>query len=268
MSKTVLVTGGTGELGRALLPRLLEGGYQVRIGSRRPAPAKLTAGVSWAQMDLATGEGVETAVSGVSIIVHAASSPFRNTEATDVIGAKRLLAAAKNLDYFFYISIVGVDKIPYRYYRYKLATERVLEQSQVNWAILRATQFHALLDMVLDGMQKLPFLIIPKGYSFQPIATNEVVDEMVKAIVAQKQGRLPDLAGPDCLPAIELAQAWQAARGIKKPILQLPMVTKAGRAFRAGHHTLPERPFGTITWQDWLIRKYGQSGEGDYATAN
>lgn len=257
MNETILLTGGTGELGRALLPKLLQAGYRVRIGSRRSAPTELTEGVSWAQMDLTTGEGVETAVSDANIIIHAASSPFRKTDATDVVGAERLIATAKNLSYFLYISIVGVDKIPFSYYRFKVATERTVAQSSVPWAILRATQFHSLLDMGLAAQRKLPFLIVPKGYSFQPIATEEVAAEMVKAVVYRQVGRLPDLAGPECVPVTELARIWQEVCGLNKSVWQLPMITKASRGFQAGHHTLPERPFGKITWRDWLVAKYG-----------
>ncbi|NIW50316.1 MAG: NAD-dependent epimerase/dehydratase family protein, partial [Gammaproteobacteria bacterium] len=36
--KRVLITGGTGDLGKALIPRLQKAGYAVRITSRRPAP--------------------------------------------------------------------------------------------------------------------------------------------------------------------------------------------------------------------------------------
>ncbi|MEM7113286.1 MAG: NAD(P)H-binding protein [Chloroflexota bacterium] len=256
MTKTVLITGGTGELGKALVPRLLAAGYKVCIGSRRAAPTELPDGVSWAQMDLATGEGVAKA-NIADIIIHAASSPFRNTDATDVEGAKRLLEVAKEPEYFLYISIVGVDKIPYRYYRYKVATEEVVAQGQVPWGILRATQFHSLLDMGLAAQRKWPFFLVPKGYNFQPIATKEVADVMVTAVIERQLGHLPDLAGPESRPATELAQMWQASQGLNKPIWQLPMLTKAARAFQAGHHTLPERPFGTITWQDWLAAKYG-----------
>ena len=257
MNERILITGGAGQLGQALLPRLLAAGYQVRIGSRQAAPTRLDRGVSWAQMDLATGEGVETAVADAPIIIHAASSPFKKTAATDVAGTERLMMAANNLRYFFYISIVGVDKIPYRYYQYKVAAEQVIAQSKAPWAILRATQFHSLLDMVLAGQKKLPVLLIPRGFQFQPIATKEVADEIVTAVVQRKLGRLPDLAGPESLPANYFAQTWQQARGLRKRIIQLPMLGKASAAFRGGYHTLPERPFGTITWEDWLAAKYG-----------
>ncbi|MEK7310768.1 MAG: NAD-dependent epimerase/dehydratase family protein [Chloroflexota bacterium] len=47
----ILVTGGKGELGRELTPRLLKAGYTVRVMSRRAKSAELTANVEWALDD-------------------------------------------------------------------------------------------------------------------------------------------------------------------------------------------------------------------------
>ena len=50
----VLVTGGTGILGREVVSRLLEKGYTVRIMSR--SPRRGTPNAEWAQAHLLTGE--------------------------------------------------------------------------------------------------------------------------------------------------------------------------------------------------------------------
>src|SRR3990172_11470166 len=109
----VLITGGTGVLGRELAPRLAQAGYTVRVMSRRAARAE---GVQteWAQAQIETGEGLAGAVAGVDAIVHCASRPFRRTRGVDVEGTRRLLEAAKaaSVSHFVYISIVGIDRIP------------------------------------------------------------------------------------------------------------------------------------------------------------
>jgi uncharacterized protein YbjT (DUF2867 family) len=74
----ILITGGTGVLGRAVAARLQAQGASVRVGSRRPPPSSQGA-ASWAQMDLTSGEGLTEAVRGVQSIVHCASSPARQT---------------------------------------------------------------------------------------------------------------------------------------------------------------------------------------------
>src|SRR5690242_2496337 len=73
MTQIALVTGGTGTLGRRVVPRLRDAGYSVRVLSRRSREAaKGQEGVEFVTGDLATGEGVEAAVEGAEIIVHCA----------------------------------------------------------------------------------------------------------------------------------------------------------------------------------------------------
>ena len=72
-SPPILVTGGTGTLGRLVVPRLLDAGCDVRVLSRRTREPR--AGVELATGDLATGEGIDAAVEGAEIIVHCAGGP-------------------------------------------------------------------------------------------------------------------------------------------------------------------------------------------------
>ena len=139
----VLVTGGTGSLGRELTPRLLAAGYTVRIMSRRnPKPGE-DARVEWVQASLESGTGLSEAIKGVNVVVHAASNPAKRE--VDVTGTARLLNEARTagVQQFVYISIVGIDRIGFSYYRNKLAAEHLIEASGLPWTILRATQFHA-----------------------------------------------------------------------------------------------------------------------------
>lgn len=251
---TILVTGGSGGLGGELVPRLVEAGYAVRILSRRPAPANLAVGVSWAQADLATGEGLAEAVAGVDQIIHAASQPFKQTQAIDVDGTERLLRLAeeKGVSHFLYISIIGVDRIPFSYYKYKLAAERLVEASDLNWSILRAAQFHTFLDLLTGGLARLPIMMVPTDFRFQLIETGEVAEAIVAGIEAGRHGRWPDLAGPKVMTWGEIAQSWLAAHGQERRVVRLPIPGKVGDGFRAGYNTVPGRPSGTITWQAWL----------------
>ncbi len=103
----ILVTGGTGTLGRPLVQALTGAGNPVRVLSRRP-PAKVDGpAVEWAVGDLGTGEGITEAVEGVRAIVHCATS--QRTREVDVGGTLRLLDAARRAGspHLVYISIVG-----------------------------------------------------------------------------------------------------------------------------------------------------------------
>lgn len=116
----ILVTGGTGRLGRVLVPRCLRSGRPVRVLSRRPPPRRETP-VEWARGDLATGRGIRAALADVDVVVHLASLPYRarTTTRVDVEGTHRLVRAAARVGvtHVLYTSIVGVDEIPWPYFR-------------------------------------------------------------------------------------------------------------------------------------------------------
>ena len=127
----VLVTGGTGSLGRRVVDRLRGPGYEVRTFSRSARGAGVVRG------DLLTGEGPARALEGVDVLIHCASSPSK-TRQTDVEGMGRLLKAASRagVSHVVFVSIVGVDRNPYfPYYRAKFKAERIAKRSPVPWTI-------------------------------------------------------------------------------------------------------------------------------------
>ena len=253
----VLISGGTGVLGRELVTRLTAAGYAVRVMSRRAAPAE-GAPAEWAQAQIARGEGLAEAVAGVDAIVHAASSPFRRTREVDVEGTRLLLEAAKaaGVSHFMYISIVGIDRIPLPYYKHKLAAERLIEESGVPYSILRAPQFFTLMDEVLGNLLRFPVAVYPAGFKFQPIDPGEVAERIVQQAEAGPRGRLPEIAGPEVRSAVELARVWLKATGKRRLLLPLPLFGKVAAGYRAGYNCAPESKYGRITWAEWLSRKY------------
>jgi uncharacterized protein YbjT (DUF2867 family) len=204
---------------------------------------------------LATGSGLEEAVRGVDTIVHCASTPVR-TQQVDVAGTERLLelASAAGVSHLLYISIVGIDDFPFSYYQAKLATERRIEASSVPFTILRATQFHELLDeRFLPPLFRLPLVaLVPTELKFQVIDSGEVARRMVELVAAGASGRVADVGGPEVRTMGELATSWMRARGITRRVLHLPLPGRAAAAFRRGQNTCPDQRYGRITWEDYL----------------
>ena len=66
----VLVTGGTGHLGRDLVDHLVQARHQVRVFARS---RQARADVEWAIGDLATGAGLRAALNGVQTVINAAT---------------------------------------------------------------------------------------------------------------------------------------------------------------------------------------------------
>jgi uncharacterized protein YbjT (DUF2867 family) len=252
---TILVTGGTGDLGSRLVERFRAGGETVRVLSRRPRPAETT--TEWAQGDMESGEGLGEAVAAADLVVHAATGGGTRAKA-DAPGTRNLLEACKQAGtpHFFYISIVGIEKIPLGYYKAKLECERLIEESGVPWSNLRATQFHQLIDGFLRLFSRVPLVLpVPKSFKFQPIETGEVAERMVADAAKGPVGRLPDVGGPEVLTFGEIAKAWQESRGKKRPMVNVPLMGKVAKGFKEGYNCTPHAE-GKITWGEWLRARY------------
>ena len=108
---TILVTGGTGTLGRAVVARLLAHHHGVRLLRHRTSSAA-PAGVEVYAGDLADGTGLAEAVAGMEAIIHCASNSREDRYRTDVEGTRALVqaASAHGRPHLVSISIVGSDR--------------------------------------------------------------------------------------------------------------------------------------------------------------
>lgn len=249
---TTLLTGATGTLGTELRPRLRSAGHEVRAASRDPPVQDTTD--QWVALDLAGGTGIEDAVAGVDVVVHAASAPQGDTEAVDVRGTERLLeaAAAAGVSNFLYVSIVGVDEVPYSYFEHKVAAEELVTGSPVPSTIVRETQFYPFVVELLGLVSWLPVWPVPTSWKLQPIDTGEAADAIVEHATTEAAGRVPDVGGPDVRTFGELARAYRESRGVRRPVVRLPLPGKMARAYRNGNATCPDGAVGTVTFEEWL----------------
>lgn len=254
----MLITGGTGTLGRALSPALGGSGHDVRIMSRRPASAD--AETEWAQADLRTGIGLAEAVSGVHVVIHAATDGL-DPQLVDVRGTVRLLTAAgaAGVEHVVYVSIVGIERIPLPYYRAKLDAERIVGESDVPTTILRATQFHELMERwFLRGLvEGKRVCFVPKAYRFQLIDVRDVAVRLGEIVRNGALGRATDIGGPELLTLGQIARQWREATGRHVLLVNALKPGATAAAYSAGHAMTPENRYGTITWREWLAERYG-----------
>jgi uncharacterized protein YbjT (DUF2867 family) len=242
---SVLVTGGSGTLGRQVVSRLTDLGHDVRVLSRSPSRGTHRG-------DLVTGVGVATALRGVDSVIHAASDS-RRFGRNDVVQTRTLLESlSPETKHLIYISIVGIDAIPFGYYRQKLLCEQLIAHSEVPATILRATQFHELAAMALRVLQRLPIAPLPSGFLFQPVAARDVAERLVEIVDGSPAGRLDDFGGPEVLPLSKMAEAWRISSGRPRRFVSLRLPGRAAKAFREGLNTCPLHTEGHQTWQDYL----------------
>jgi uncharacterized protein YbjT (DUF2867 family) len=262
MTSPILLTGGTGTLGRLVVPRLLEAGHDVRVLSRNRHESGRAA--EFVTGDLATGEGVDAAMAGVETIVHCAGSAKG-----DEVKARHLVRAAarSGARHLVFISVVGADRVPvstgvdramFGYFASKRAAEVVVADSGLPWTTMRATQFHDLVLRTVQGMARMPVIPVPSGSRFQPVDAGEVATRLVELSLGEPSGLVPDLAGPRVYEMTELVRSYLRARHRTRLLVPVRLPGTAARAIRAGANLAPGRAAGRRTWEDFLADRVGQ----------
>lgn len=253
----ILITGGTGKLGQELSKQLINKGFQVTILSTQQNPdiqycSNIHTG------NLTDISSLKNAVLNSDIIIHCASNP-RNSKVIDIEGTKNLLqiTSQKQLNHFIYISIVGVDKSMFPYYQSKLEVEKLIQESNLPWSILRATQFH---DMILDRFIK-PFdektvsLKIPQGMQFQSVAIEDVANKLFSLAIGSYTNTIETIAGPEIYTIEEMTRIYLNILDRKDKIEPKMYEEDIYKLFRSGVNLCPDYAFGKITWKDFLVQK-------------
>ncbi|PBA31786.1 NAD(P)H-binding protein [Mycobacterium sp. 5-140-3-2] len=241
MTNCVLVTGGTGTVGRVVVDQLTAAGKDVRVLSRGRRPNQ-RADVEHVVGDVQTGAGLDAALDGVDTIVHC------------VYPTEHLVAAAKRAGsaHLLYVSIVGIDRVPFAFYRRMLANERTIAESGVPWTVLRATQFHDLIAFVLRVLAKPPVMALPSGLKFQPVDVRDVGERLAGLALGEPIGRAPDFGGPQARTLDDLARSYLAIAGRRRPMVPIRLPGKVFGGIRGGGLLTPEHTAGTITFEQYL----------------
>lgn len=256
----LLVAGGTGQVGRAVVAEALRRGLRVRALSRHTpaadAPGRVD-GAEYVRGDIRTGEGLAAALAGTNALVDTTNGFLRADRPTLTAGARLLTdaAAASGVERAVVLSIVNVDQGTLGYYRAKAEQERVYLDSKVDARVVRATQFH---ELVAAFCHLAPFgATAIRGVRFQPIAIGDVarvlVDQAVDAAPLRERTML--VGGPLAYTTRELAALWQKAHGRSGPVIPVPLPGPLGAFFRAGLNLAPDHRVGTVTFEEWLAER-------------
>jgi uncharacterized protein YbjT (DUF2867 family) len=258
--KRVLVTGGTGVLGRPTVQQLVAAGHDVRVLTRSGRPAgpgpETRGGTGPVRVlgDLADRRGLSEALAGVDAVVHCATDP-RRARAVDVAGTEGLIRAAHEAGgtpHLVFVSIVGVDRIPWSYYRAKHRAEELVSASGLPWTVQRATQFHPFVAQMLWQLARTPLMALPRGFRFQPVAATDLAARLVSHVHEGPAGHADALGGPQVLDLAYLARSWMQATGLRRRVLALPVPGRVSAAFRSGANLCPEHAGGTGSWEQFL----------------
>lgn len=250
----VLLTGASGNLGRAATTHLVERGHEVMALSRRAGRA-WPDGVHGMAVDLLTDD-LAPAVGRADVVLHAASNTGRGMGRGDPEATRRLMAAARasGVGHLLFVSIVGIDRVPLPYYRRKLAQEALLAASGLPCTVFRATQFHEGIGGILTVVERWPLAPLPLGWLMQPVAVAEAAARAVELLEEGPCGRAPDFGGPEILTVGEMAAVWRQARGGPRA-MALPLPGRLARALRRGLATTPVHREGRRTWSEYVASR-------------
>lgn len=245
----VAVIGGTGEAGGAIVAALeRREARPVLVGRSAPNDGR-----EHRRVDLATGDGLEAALSGVGVVVNAANAQRRAREVL-VEGSERLIAAAASAGagHLISISIVGCERVPIGYYRAKAEQDRAIERSEVPWTIVPSAQFHSLLASLFDFTRRLGWL--PGGAArLRPVATSELAERVADIVLGGPREFDAPVLGPRPRTLSELAHGYRDATGSRALVAPAPLPGRLRRALLGGALAGdPALPGSGLGFEDWL----------------
>ncbi len=235
----ILVTGGTGFVGKHLIRRMRREGIAVRTIARNPDRARelkelgaeIIGGDIFDKASLEeAAEGVERVIHLVGIIQESWSTTFQGVH---VEGTRNLLEAAKQagVRHFFFQSALGTrPNAKSAYHRTKWEAEELVRASSLPFTILRPSLIYGPGDLFMlrlaDMIRLSPVLpVIGMGRSkVQPIFIEDVVSCILKAVTGDSfLNEMYEIGGPDQLSYQEVTEAIADAMRIKRPTIHMPL---------------------------------------------
>jgi uncharacterized protein YbjT (DUF2867 family) len=251
----VLVTGSTGLLGSTLVNQLTNLNYEVKLTSRRKPDITGSRDFKWVYSDMLTGEGIEESVKDVDVIIHAATSPTKNSKLIEVSEFERFISKIQHVKHFIYPSIVGIDEIPMKYYQFKCEAEEILKNSSIPYTIARATQFHSFVDQLLLSRPLFKRYLIPGDMKFQSVDVEDFGHHLIQLMSDGPKGRVDDFGGPEIMTLREMAELKMKINNETKKVFSFSLPGKLYKSFLEGKNTNPIQKRGKITFEEFLRNK-------------
>jgi uncharacterized protein YbjT (DUF2867 family) len=207
----ILVTGASGTIGSELVKLLAAAGESVRAGyhSRRPNLAR----VQPIQLDMVTGEGLDSALAGVdSVFLLAASledqaaAEIRVVEATKRAGVKRLVK----------LSVLASETEAYSFARIHRRVERAVEASGIPYTFLRPGSFmQNFVNYNGETIRNEDAFYLPCGNARETfVDARDIARVAARALTSDgHEGEAYDLLGPEVLTYAETADKLSAVLG-------------------------------------------------------
>jgi len=210
---TILVVGGTGQVGSEVVKRLVRRGERVRVPSRSEERlGELPHGVEGVVGDLTDPVTYPAIFDGAErmFLLNALTTDELQQGLAAVNEARRA-----GMRHVVYQSIHDVETGPHvPHFASKIAVEYALRESGLAWTFVRPNNFHqndlALREAIVDhGVYPAPLGTV----GLSRVDVRDIADAAVAALAGGWEGRSIDLVGPDVLTGPECAAMWSEALG-------------------------------------------------------
>jgi uncharacterized protein YbjT (DUF2867 family) len=244
----IVVIGGSGLIGKKLVPHLRAKGHEVIAASRSTG------------VNTMTGEGLSDAMSGAQVVVDVANSPsfedkpvmeFFETTGQNLIIAEK----AAGVRHHVALSVVGTDRLlASGYFRAKMAQENLIKASTIPYTIVRATQFFEFVPSIAEGSTDGYTVRLPPAM-MQPILSDDVAAALAEVAIAQPLKGTVDLAGPEPIRMDELVRRLFQVTHDTREVVTDPAAGYFGISVNDGRLTpTGTSRLGATRYDDWLRR--------------
>jgi uncharacterized protein YbjT (DUF2867 family) len=242
----VVVVGGTGLIGSKVVEKLRARGHET------------TAAVPSTGVNAVTGEGLAEVLRGASVVVDVSNSPsFEETAVMEFFrtSTRNLLSheTRAGVGHHVALSVVGTDRVPDSpYLRAKLVQERLIQESEIPYSIIQATQFFEFMKSIADAATTGNQVRVPPVF-IQPIAAEDVASAVAKVAKGPPLNGILEVAGPERFHFDEFIRRGLRARQDPREVVVDADAPYFGA--RLGELSLiasGDASIGELRFDDWL----------------
>ena len=236
----ILLTGATGNVGSALLHRLVRDGYSVRAlvrDPRRLGPDRVR--VQIALGDLADASSFRHALRGVKTVIHLAAAirdqerQGATIEEVNALGTLRLVRAAERagVERFVFFSAIGTSlHSQSRFFRAKAQAEIAVEESSMRTTTFTPSIIYSPGDPWITLLGRLAVLpVVPIAGNgralYEPIWSHDAAAAVVGLL--DQDGEQPhqrmELAGPQRLSYDDIVRTYLEVKHRRRRLVHVPL---------------------------------------------
>jgi len=245
----IVVIGGSGLIGSKLVKKLGEHGHEAIAASPDSG------------VDTLSGEGLDEALDGASVVIDVSNSPsFEDAAVMEFFktSTRNLLAAeaAGGVAHHVALSVVGTERLTESgYFRAKLAQEKLIAESSIPYSIVRATQFYEFMKRVAADATDGNTVRLPPAL-MQPMAADDVARAIGRVSVGPPLNGMVEIAGPEQFRLDELIRGVLTTQNDPREVVTDPQARYFG--INPGERALlpgPDARVAETRFSDWLTRQ-------------